>query len=87
MTLRKFPDLPPLSDVPVGLQGYLGELHKFFSDVYLKLKFQDLKNITFTTTDAAPIGGKDGDIHVRVDGANTALYININGSWSAYTNP
>jgi hypothetical protein len=69
------------------MRGFFYELEKWMQDVYFKLKNQDFQDVTFTTTTAAPTGGKDGDMHIRVSGATTALYINKNGSWSPYSNP
>lgn len=85
--MRKYPELPNDVNIPQGLRGYFDELHKFLQDVFTKLNYQELKNINFTTSAAAPTGGKDGDFHIRVNGANTKIYLNINGSWSAYNNP
>lgn len=87
MTLRRPPDIPTSQVLSRELKDFFDHLNLWMSDVYNKLDKQDLKNIVFTTSASAPSGGKDGDIHVRVNGASTALYININGSWSAYANP
>lgn len=57
------------------------------NQAYNNMRFKDLKDIGFTTSAAVPSGGQDGDVHIRVDGANTAISLNINGVWGTYTNP
>lgn len=39
------------------------------------------ENVKLSTGSGAPSGGSDGDLYVRVDGANTGLHINVNGTW------
>jgi DNA-binding beta-propeller fold protein YncE len=87
MSIGRPPDLPGLEGVPDPTAEYLIRVNDWLFDVYNKLKFIDLGNVKLTSSDAVPTGGEDGDMHVRVAAASTALYININGSWSAYTNP
>lgn len=83
----KAPPLLQNLNVPNDLRDYLQGVDRFLNDVYAQLKSVTMQDIAITTSAAAPSGGQDGDIHVRVNGASTAIYININGSWSAYTNP
>lgn len=40
-----------------------------------------LGNLQFTFSADAPSGGSDSNLWVRVAGASTAMYINIDGSW------
>lgn len=79
--------MPALENLPNDLRDYLQNIDLFIQDVYATLRNITPQDIAVTTSDAAPSGGQDGDIHVRVDGLNTAIYLNINGAWSAYTNP
>lgn len=81
------PQIPNLEGVPASVGNYLISLSDWCFSAYNKLKFFDLGNVKLTSSSSAPSGGQDGDLHVRVNGASTQLYLNINGSWSAYTNP
>lgn len=83
----KAPPLLPVLNIQSDLRDYLQAVDRFLNDIYAQVKTVTLQDIAITTSAAAPSGGQDGDIHVRVNGASTAIYININGSWSAYTNP
>jgi len=82
------PPTPPKTDaLDPAIQDYFVKLNEWLFNVYNKLIFIDLGNVKLTSSASAASGGEDGDIHVRVNGASTALYLNINGVWSAYTNP
>lgn len=87
MSLRQPPRIPSEQLIAVELRPFFVELDKWMNDVYSKLRFIDLKDSSFSTSTTAPSGGQDGDLHVRKSGASTALYINKNGTWSAYNNP
>lgn len=39
--------------------------------------------INISSGSDAPSGGADGDMYMRINGATTLLYVNINGSWVA----
>lgn len=77
-SLRK----PPIIDDP-----NMQEISDWLNQVYDYVVGLDIRPIRVTVSESAPSGGSDGDLHIRKDTTNTALYININGSWSAYTNP
>ena len=81
------PSQPKLDKLDPAIQDYFVKLSSWLFDIYNLVKHHDAGDVKFTTSDAAPSGGSDGDVHYRVDGANTAIYLNKNGSWSAYTNP
>jgi hypothetical protein len=87
MTIPRPPELPGIERTSDPRSVYLIAVNDWLFDVYNKLKFIDLGNLKITSSDAVPTGGEDGDLHVRVAGASTALYLNKNGSWVAYTNP
>lgn len=54
--------------------------------VYNSLKELDIE-VKISSGASAPTGGQDGDLYVRKNGASTQLYLNINGTFSGYTNP
>jgi len=87
MSIKLPPSLPQTNAFPNDLRDYLQGVDRFLRDAYAQIKNINLLDTAITSSAAAPSGGSDGDIHVRKDGANTRIYLNINGSWSAYTNP
>lgn len=83
------PKLPysALMALPREVYDYLGELGKWTDDVYNTLKNLDIGAVKIATGEAAPTGGEDGDLYIRVAGASTKLYLNINGTFSGFNNP
>ena len=81
------PTAPKTDNLDPAIQDYFVRLGAWLFDVYNTLKHHDSDGVKFTSSDSAPSGGQDGDVHYRIDGANTAIYLNKNGAWSAYTNP
>jgi hypothetical protein len=66
-----------------AVQAYMIELNKWATLMYKTFRNIDFGSIRVTQDAAAPSGGVDGDLHIRKDGANTALYQNVNGVWGA----
>lgn len=86
--LARPPVLPQLSELDDESRDYFIKLSQWADDVYEKLVYQNMGDVQFSASDEAPTSvnlpdGKDGDMHIRVDGASTALYQNVNGVWTA----
>lgn len=83
------PKKPVFTSLSQDVQLYLDNIDRYLHDLYTNFRLVQTGQVNITTSDAAPaVGiGNDGDVHIRVDGANTAIYLNINGVWSAYNNP
>ncbi|MFQ5493571.1 MAG: hypothetical protein ACE5DX_05435 [Candidatus Dojkabacteria bacterium] len=45
----------------------------------------NVAGINLSSGTGAPSGGADGDVYVRINGANTAMHLNVNGSWTTVT--
>ena len=87
MSIKQPPTLPNLSAMPDALRDYLQRVDEFLRDAYAQIRNISILDVAITSTTGAPTGGQDGDVHIRKSGATTAIYLNINGAWSAYTNP
>lgn len=89
MSITKPPSLPEIPSLSLELRLYLESVDRYLNDIYTNYRLIQTGQVGITTSEADPVvgTGQDGDLHVRVDGANTALFININGVWSAYNNP
>ena len=85
--IRKPPVPPILLSLAPEVISYLDSVHQYLIDVSNILNGFDLGKMKISTGAAIPTGGEDGDVYVRIAGVNTALYVNINGVWSAYVNP
>lgn len=81
------PELTNIEGTSTALRDHLGNVQSWLYAAYNILKFIDLGNVKLTSSASAPSGGQDGDLHVRVNGAATAVYLNKNGVWVAYNNP
>lgn len=81
------PALPQLSGLPPEVQKYFKTLDQWARGVYTTLQKIDIGEIKLSSGTAAPTGGEDGDLYIRVAGASTKLYLNINGTFSGYNNP
>jgi len=69
-------------------QEYLNRLTDYLLDIYSNIGKQiNIGSTKIEVGTGVPTGGNDGDVFVRVAGASTALYLNINGTYSAFTNP
>jgi len=88
MSLRRPPEIPlnlgVLEEAP-QLKEYLNELEIWTQEVWSKLKFLDIGDLAVTAGIGVPTGGQDGDWYYRVNGANTSVYQNINGTWTLNT--
>ncbi len=88
MTFRRPPETPIgiaiLEEAP-QLKEYLQELEIWTQEVWSKLKFLEIGDLAITAGTGVPTGGQDGDFFFRVAGANTAIWQNIDGTWTVNT--
>jgi len=77
------PPATPRMTKDKDLDAYLIDLDRWLSKIYKIVSLINLQDSSFTTSDGVPTGGNDGDLYIRKDGANTALYQNVNGVWGA----
>lgn len=82
--IRKPPELPKFENLDPELERYLREVNEFHEEVYNKLRYLDLGELGIYAGTAVPAAslGQDGDLYVRVNGASSSLYQNINGTWT-----
>ena len=81
------PSLPQLTGLSPQVQNYFKKVDAWIKVVYSTLSKMDIGQIKISSGEDAPTGGDDGDLYVRVSGASTKLYLNINGTFSGYNNP
>lgn len=81
------PNLPTTSSLTPEIADYLLRVDEFLKNIYSAFKNFDIGTIKISSGSGAPTGGEDGDIYIRKAAASTQLYLNINGTFSGYTNP
>lgn len=85
--IGKPPESPKVFGMPRSLEDYLIRLHTWLGEIANTLQNIDLGKTKFSAGSSLPFAGQDGDVYIRVSGPATAIYLNINGRWSAYQNP
>jgi len=81
------PQVPQINGIDPQLFYYLQQVNEYLTSLYAILKDFDIGKVKISSGSGAPSGGNDGDLYIRVAGASTQLYLNINGTFSGYNNP
>jgi len=85
--IQEPPTIPPTHGLPPEVQNYFRKLDSWMRTVYQTLSQIDIGQVKISSGADVPTGGDDGDLYIRVAGASTKLYLNINGTFSGFNNP
>lgn len=87
MSIPRPPEIPAITGLSPEMDTYFKDIQEWLDIAYDKLNLIDMGQVRISSGSGAPTGGSNADWYIRTDVPNTSVYLNINGVWSAYTNP